>query len=297
MSSRNGRHRAAIFGCASTSLSDAERRLFADADPLGFILFKRNCTDPGQVRALTAELRESVGRRDAPILIDQEGGRVARLRPPHWSELPRAASLGSLYAADRTAGLKTAWLLGRVTASELADLGIDVNCAPVLDVLAPAAASDIIGDRAYGSDPADVAALGRAYRNGMAAGGVLAVVKHIPGHGRADADSHFELPVVRASAAQLEAVDLVPFRELADSPMAMTAHVLYPAWDPDRPATTSEIIVREIIRGRIGFDGLLLSDDLSMQALDGSLAERTAASLGAGCDVVLHCNGRIDEMA
>ncbi|MFN4090641.1 MAG: beta-N-acetylhexosaminidase [Alphaproteobacteria bacterium] len=288
---------ATILGCAGEALTAEERRFFADADPLGFILFRRNCTAPDQVRALVDQLRDAVGRAEAPVLIDQEGGRVARLQPPFWRPLPAAAPAGRLFAAEPDAGRELAHLLARLTADMLHPLGIDVNCAPVLDVLHPAARDPIIGDRAFSREPAVVAELGAVYARGLMAGGVLPVAKHIPGHGRADADSHFELPVVAATEAELDAFDLAPFRALAGVPMAMTAHILYPAWDAERAATLSPVVVGEVIRNRIGFDGLLMTDDLSMRALRGTLGERTAAALEAGCDVALHCNGRPGEMA
>lgn len=287
--------RAAIFGCAGEALSEEERRFFREAAPFGFILFRRNCRDPAQVRRLTEDLRACAGRQDAAILIDQEGGRVARLLPPHWHALPRAAAIGALYAADRDRGREAAWLAGRIAAADLAAVGINVDCAPVLDVWQKDAHRDAIGDRAYGSDPEAVATLGRAFSEGLLAGGVLPVVKHIPGHGRGKADSHFALPVVDAPAGAL-AIDLAPFRALADAPFAMTAHILYPAWDAAAPATTSRRIVADVIRGEVGFRGLLMTDDLSMQALQGGLAERAAASIAAGCDLVLHCNGNMAEM-
>ncbi len=285
-----------VLGCAGTTLSEAERRFFRETNPLGFILFSRNCRNPEQVRSLTGALREAVRRADAPVLIDQEGGRVARLRPPYWYALPPAARIGALFRAKPDLGREAAWLTGRIAAADLTTAGIDVNCAPVLDVLAPAARSDVIGDRAYSTDPGTVATLARAYTEGLMAGGVLPVIKHIPGHGRADTDSHLGLPVVEAEEAALDDVDLAPFKALADAPIAMTAHILYRAWDTERPATISPNVVRGIIRDGIGFDGLLLTDDISMQALGGGIDERAAASLAAGCDVVLHCNGRMDEM-
>ncbi len=287
---------AAILGCRGTSLTDDEAAFFRELKPLGFILFQRNCEAPDQIRRLVAELRGCVGRADAPVLIDQEGGRVARLRPPHWRVLPEAGAIGALHARDPEKALEAARCLGRLTASELQPLGVTVNCAPVVDVLRPGSHPSAIGDRAFGSEPTVVAALARSYMAGLTGGGVLPVIKHIPGHGRADADSHFELPVVRADREDLEACDLVPFRNLSDAPIAMTAHVLYPAWDAERPATLSDIVIREVIRGRCGFDGLLVSDDLSMKALAGTLARRAAAALRAGCDVVLHCNGEMEEM-
>jgi beta-N-acetylhexosaminidase len=285
-----------IFGCASTILSPEERSFFARVNPLGFILFSRNIVAPGQVKALTETLREVVGRHDAPILIDQEGGRIQRLQPPQWRASPAAASLGRLALADRGGALEAARLSGRLIASELTKLGIDVDCAPVLDLRLPGA-HDVIGDRAFSGDPDLVAALGRALAEGLGAGGVLPVAKHIPGHGRAKSDSHVALPVVDADEAELSRTDFAPFKALNDLPWAMTAHVIYSAIDPAEPATTSSTVVRNIIRGTIGFDGLLLSDDLSMEALRGDLGARARASLGAGCDVVMHCNGRMDEMA
>jgi beta-N-acetylhexosaminidase len=287
-------HGAAIFGCASLTLSDQERRLFEACDPLGFILFARNLEAPEQVRALVAAMRESVGR-EAPVLIDQEGGRVARLGPPHWREAPAAARFGELAKLDRFVAAEAAALNSRLLADELAALGIDVDCLPVLDV--PAAGADaIIGDRAYGDTPEVVAMLGRAACGGLLAGGVLPVIKHIPGHGRAGADSHLALPVVATPLAELEKTDFAPFRALADMPLAMTAHVVYADIDRARPATLSPTVIGQVIRGAIGFDGLLMSDDIGMGALSGPVAERGEAALAAGCDVVLHCNGEFDEM-
>jgi beta-N-acetylhexosaminidase len=284
-----------IFGLAGDAPSASERRLFAAADPLGFILFARNCVEPTQVRALCGELREIVGRTDAPILIDQEGGRVARLRPPHWPEFPPAARFGALARTALDAALEAVRLNARLIAHELAPLGIDVDCLPVLDV--PHRGADpVIGDRAFAADPALIARLGRAACEGLRAGGVLPVIKHVPGHGRALVDSHMALPVVDASQEALEGVDFAPFRALADMPWAMTAHVVYAALDPARPATTSPVVIESIIRGALGFDGVLVSDDLCMNALDGSPAERTRASLAAGCDVALHCNGDLAAM-
>ena len=286
---------AIIFGCAGPTLDDAERRFFRAADPLGFILFKRNCAAPKQVRLLVAELRDAVGRADAPVLIDQEGGRVARLGPPHWRTAPPAARFGLLAARDRDAAIEAARVNARLMAADLAELGITVDCAPVLDLRLPGA-HDVIGDRAFHSDPEVVALLGRATADGLLAGGVIPVVKHMPGHGRAMVDSHAALPRVATSRSELEHTDFRPFRALNDLPWGMTAHVVYEAIDPERPASTSPVVIGEIIRGHIGFDGLLVSDDLSMQALEGSLADRTRAALAAGCDVALHCNGRITEM-
>ncbi len=283
-----------IFGCGGTTLTADERALFAACRPLGFILFKRNLGNPAQVTDLVAQLRDSIGVPDAPVLIDQEGGRVARLGPPHWRRPPAAGKFAALYVQDEARGLNAAWLNARAIAHDLHTLGIDVDCAPVLDLLLPDA-HDIVGDRAYGTTPAPVIALGRAVCDGLLAGGVLPVIKHMPGHGRALADSHHELPVVRATAAELE-IDFAPFRALADAPLAMTAHIVYPAFDPDRPASTSAVVIDRVIRGAIGFNGVLLSDDINMSALAGGIGQRATACLAAGCDVVLHCSGRFDEM-
>ena len=280
--------RAAIFGCAGLTLSAAERDFFRAVNPLGFILFQRNCADPDQVRALVAALRDCVGTDDAPVLIDQEGGRVARLKPPYWRNYPAAATLA---AVPREA----TFLAARLIANDLSALGVTVDCAPVLD-LAVAGADPIIGDRAYGAVPAAVADFGRAACEGLLAGGVLPVIKHIPGHGRATVDSHKAPPVVTAAASELVESDFAPFRALHDMPWAMTAHIVYQALDPDRPATLSRRLIDETIRSSIGFDGVLISDDLSMAALPGTLAERAKGALEAGCDVVLHCNGDTVEM-
>lgn len=287
--------RAVIFGCIGADLSDAERAFFAEADPVGFILFERNCSSPEQVRRLCADLRASVGRNDAPILIDQEGGRVRRLKPPHWRAAPSARTFADLAKRNPAAGVEAVRLNARLMAAELIDLGIDVDCTPVLD-LPQDDADPIIGDRAYGTEPATVAHLARAVGEGLIAGGVLPVIKHIPGHGRARADSHKELPRVEASHTDLSAHDFQPFRALADLPMAMTAHVVFEAIDAAAPATCSRTVIETIIRGEIGFDGWLISDDLSMKALSGSFADRARAALDAGCDVVLHCNGDQTEM-
>jgi beta-N-acetylhexosaminidase len=295
LSGRKAGPRAVIFGCAGPALTPSEVAFFRETDPLGFILFARNCADPNQIRALVGAMRETVGREDAPVLIDQEGGRVMRLRPPHWPDRPAAARFAALAARDQKAAAQAAKLNARLIAEDLRALGITVDCAPVLDVLRPET-HDVIGDRAYGRDPKQVAALGRAVAEGLLEGGVLPVIKHIPGHGRARADSHLELPTVEASRTELEAGDFTPFRDLADMPWAMTAHVLYTALDAKRPATTSPEIISKVIRVWIGFDGVLLSDDLSMKALGGGFAERTRASLVAGCDVALHCNGDAKEM-
>src|SRR5829696_1009519 len=286
---------AFIAGCSGLVLTPDERAFFRDAEPWGFILFKRNIETPGQVAALTADLRASVGRADAPVLIDQEGGRVQRMRPPHWPAYPAGRAYGRLYARDPVAGRELTRLAARLIAHDLLAVGVTVDCLPVLDVPVRGA-HDVIGDRAYGDDPATVAVLGRAAAEGLLAGGVLPVVKHLPGHGRAAADSHLELPTVTAPRADLEARDFAPFRSLADMPLAMTAHVVYADIDPGKPATTSHIVMTQIIRGSIGYDGLVMSDDLSMNALSGSLSERAMAAFAAGCDVALHCNGQLDEM-
>ncbi len=288
--------RAVLFGCAGPDLSPDERAFFRDADPLGFILFARNVDTPERTRRLSESLREAVGRADAPVLIDQEGGRVARLRPPHWRKAPPARALGDLYARDPAAGLEATQLNSRLLAADCLSVGVDVDCLPVLDVAFPETHA-VIGDRAYADRPEPVAALGRAAAEGLMAEGVMPVIKHIPGHGRATVDSHEALPRVGASRAELERVDFLPFQLLSDLPWAMTGHLLFDAIDPDAAITVSPRGVREIIRGHIGFDGLLLSDDLSMQALGGSLGDRADKALAAGCDIALHCNGLADEMA
>ena len=285
---------AAIYGCEGTSVTDAEKRFFAEVRPWGFIVFARNIDTPEQVKRLVGELRTAAGH-EAPILIDQEGGRVARLRPPHWRAYPAGRRFGDLYARSKEQGLEAARLGARLIAAELYALGINVDCLPVLDVPVPGA-HDVIGDRAYGLTPDPVIALGRAAAEGLLAGGVLPVIKHIPGHGRAGVDSHLSLPVVDSDHATLAATDFAPFKALADMPLAMTAHVVYTALDAAAPATTSTKVISEVIRREIGFDGFLMSDDLSMQALAGTLAERARSSLAAGCDIILHCNGKMDEM-
>ncbi|MBO6542196.1 MAG: beta-N-acetylhexosaminidase [Alphaproteobacteria bacterium] len=285
---------AAIYGCEGLRLTEVEKRFFADSNPWGFILFARNIESPAQVRALCDELRSAVGW-NAPVLIDQEGGRVARLRPPHWRSYPAGRRFGEIYAQDPIRGLEVTRLGAQLIAAELHGLGVDVDCLPVLDVPV-AGAHDVIGDRAYGNEPGIVAALGAAAVDGLLAGGVLPVIKHIPGHGRAGVDSHERLPIVDTAHDILAETDFPAFHALKNAPLAMTAHVIYSAIDPERPATTSPTVIRDIIRGEIGFSGCLMSDDLSMQALSGSLAERTCASLAAGCDLVLHCNGKMEEM-
>jgi beta-N-acetylhexosaminidase len=287
--------RAFISGCESTSLTEAEKAFFRDARPCGLILFRRNCETPDQIAALVASFHEAVGSDEPLVLIDQEGGRVQRLAPPLWRRYPPGRFFGTVHARDPQTGLEAARLGARLIARDLAALGITVNCAPVLDLPIPGA-HDVIGDRAYGTAVADVAALGRAVAEGYLEGGVLPVIKHIPGHGRACADSHLSLPVIEASHAELAATDFQPFRVLADMPLAMTAHILIPALDPDRPASTSPIIIDGVIRREIGFHGLLMCDDIGMRALSGDMAALSVAVLQAGCDVVLHCSGRLTEM-
>jgi beta-N-acetylhexosaminidase len=286
---------AAIFGCAGPRLSSEEAAFFRDVRPWGFILFKRNVGTPDQVRALTVALRETIGAPDAPVLIDQEGGRVQRLGPPNWTRYPPGRAYGELSGNDPAMRREIARLGARLMAHDLAALGINVDCVPVLDVPEPGA-HDIIGDRAYGQTADEVALLGRAAAEGLIAGGVLPVMKHIPGHGRSRADSHRNLPIVDAPHGALAARDFVPFRVNSDMPMGMTAHVIFSALDPKRPATTSRTVIRDIIRGELGFDGLLMTDDLSMKALSGDFSERSRSALAAGCDVVLHCDGVMAEM-
>jgi beta-N-acetylhexosaminidase len=288
--------RAFITGIAGTELGAAEREFIAAAQPWGFILFKRNIDNPAQVTALNSELRSIVGDPEAPILIDQEGGRVQRFGPPNWPVYPPGAAFGRLYDIDSAFGLAAARLSARLIADDLARTGVSVDCLPVADV--PVAGADaVIGDRAYGTEPAKVAAIARAVADGLEQGGILPVLKHIPGHGRATADTHFALPVVDTPEDELNRTDFAAFRSLADLPMAMTAHVVFSAVDAAHPATTSATMIERVIRGLIGFQGLLMSDDVSMNALAGSIAERTRAVFAAGCDVVLHCNGKLDEMS
>jgi beta-N-acetylhexosaminidase len=286
---------AVIFGCAGTELKEDERAFFRDIRPLGFIVFARNIVDPDQVRRLTAQLRESIDDPAAPILIDQEGGRVQRLRPPHWRAALPAERFGQLAARDLAAACRAVKLNHRLIAAELTALGIDVDCAPLIDIRIPGA-HDVIGDRAYGGDPDLVATLGRAAADGLLEGGVMPIIKHIPGHGRSMVDSHHDLPRVNAGQEELSAKDFRPFRALKDVPWAMTAHIIYEAFDTALPATLSPKVISQVIRGEIGFDGLLLTDDLSMKALSGSLDGLARRSLAAGCDVILHCNGDMAEM-
>ncbi|MBR0882751.1 beta-N-acetylhexosaminidase [Bradyrhizobium japonicum] len=287
--------RAFITGVSGTELTAAEREFIRAERPWGFILFKRNVEAPAQVAALVEELRAAAGAADAPVLIDQEGGRVQRLGPPHWPVYPPGAIFSTLYDTDSVLGLTAARLSARLIASDLADLGITVDCLPLADV--PVSGADaVIGNRAYGTEPGKVAAIARAVTEGLEQGGVLPVLKHIPGHGRATADTHFKLPTVDTPRDELDRTDFAAFKPLADLPMAMTAHVVFSAVDPAHPATTSATMITQVIRGVIGFQGLLMSDDVSMNALSGNIAERTRAIFAAGCDMALHCNGNIEEM-
>jgi beta-N-acetylhexosaminidase len=289
------RERAFITGVSATVLTSQEWLFLREAEPWGLILFKRNIETPEQVRGLVADFRAAVGRADAPVLVDQEGGRVQRLGPPHWPSYPAGAQYGRIWERDQASALEAARMGARLIAHDLITLGIDVDCLPLADV--PAADADpVIGDRAYGESADKVAAIAGAIADGLMEGGVLPVLKHLPGHGRATADSHDRLPTVTADRASLEAVDFAAFRPLAGLAMGMTAHVVFSAYDPVAPATTSVTMVQDVIRDSIGFEGLLMSDDISMGALSGSLAERSAAALAAGCDLILHCNGRIEEM-
>lgn len=288
---------AFIAGCSGPILSTAERDFFARTNPWGLILFKRNCETPEQLKTLTTAFRAAVGRKNAPVFIDQEGGRVQRLGPPSnaWRRYPAARAYGEAFNASALTGLRAARNVGRLMAEDLIAAGITANCVPVLDVPQPDA-HEIVGNRAYSDRIEAIMALARAHAAGFADGGVLPVIKHIPGHGRARADSHLELPVVDAKREELEAVDFPPFAAMADAPMAMTAHVVYTALDKTAPATLSKKVISNVIRKQIGFRGLLMTDDLSMKALSGSYGEKTERALAAGCDIVLHCNGEMDQM-
>ncbi|MBY3173238.1 beta-N-acetylhexosaminidase [Rhizobium leguminosarum] len=286
--------KAMILGCSGLALTSEEKAFYRGERPWGFILFGRNISEARQIADLVAELRDSVGWH-APVLIDQEGGRVQRIRPPILARYPSGQALGDLYRRDRALGLRAAWLMSRLHAFDLSSLGIDVDCLPVLDVPVEGS-SNVIGDRAYGSEPETVIAMGRAAAEGLKAGGLLPVMKHMPGHGRGFADSHLELPVVTVPRDELELHDFPPFVAMKDELMAMTCHVVFAAIDPDNPATTSRKVIDGIIREHIGFDGLLLSDDSSMNALSGTIGERAANIIAGGCDIVLHCNGNMDEM-
>ncbi len=283
-----------IFGLAGPVLTDDEHAFFAEARPVGFILFGRNVQTRAQLRALTDSLRELTGRGDLPVLIDQEGGPVARLRPPEWPPFPAGPAFDRLYDAAPMSAIQAARANGQALGLMLREVGVTVNCAPLLDVVQPDT-TEAIAKRAYGADSMRVAALGRATLEGLAAGGVVGVVKHMPGHGRARVDSHHLLPRVTASAAEME-VDLEPFRTLNEAPMGMTSHIVFDCWDAEQPATLSSVIIEELIRGRIGFDGLLLTDDIDMKALSGNPADKAAGAIAAGCDVVLDCWARMDEM-
>lgn len=287
--------RAFITGVSGETLTDEERRFVREARPAGLILFARNCRAAEQIRALVADFKAAGGDDQVLVLIDQEGGRVQRLKPPVARRLPPARAFATMHAADPEAAARAAFAVSRLVASELTGLGINTNCAPVLDVPCEGA-HDIIGDRAYGRDPGTVITLGRAVADGLLAGGVLPVIKHVPGHGRAGADSHLALPVVDTATGELERTDFVPFRTLADLPAAMTAHVVFSAIDAGAPASVSRIVTQRIIREAIGFDGLLMSDDLSMKALTGTFRSRAEAVIAAGSDLALHCNGNLSEM-
>lgn len=286
---------ALIAGVSGLELTAAEAAFFRECRPAGTILFARNLNSHEQIKRLVADIKSATGADDMLFLIDQEGGRVQRLRPPLGRALPPAAAYAALYSTDPKAACHSVRTAARLVADDLIELGINTNCTPVLDVPV-AGAHDIIGDRAFGDTPAQIAALGRAVCEGFLAGGVVPVIKHIPGHGRARADSHLELPVVSTSRAELEVTDFVPFKLLNDQPAAMTAHVVYSDIDRDQPASTSALVIREIIRGHIGYDGFLMSDDLSMKALQGPMRQRAEAVISAGSDVALHCNGDMAEM-
>ena len=286
---------AVIFGCIDTALTAAEVDLFADCSPFGLILFEHNCIDPAQLKDLVTQFQETVGRVDAPILIDQEGGRVTRMKPPHWRHPPPARVFPEIASKDRESGRRAAYLNARLIGRELTSVGINVDCLPVLDIPV-VGAHEIIGDRALGRDAEMIAELGRALSEGIMAEGVLPIIKHIPGHGRAKSDSHKELPIVNIPRDELERTDFVPFELMADMPWAMTAHVLYTAIDAERMATISPVIIEEVIREKVGFEGLLLSDDIGMEALSGTKGERARTILTAGCDLVLECSGKIEDM-
>ena len=284
----------AIFGLSGPTLTDDERAFFRDSDPAGYILFGRNIENREQLRRLTDELRALDGRTDLPILIDQEGGRVARMKSPEWPLFPSGAAFDALYDRAPASAIEAARLNAMALAIMLAEVGITVDCLPLLDVRQPGA-SDVIGDRALGSEPMRVAALGRAILGGLQAGGVVGIVKHIPGHGRALLDTHEALPTVTASDRDRQ-TDLAPFAALRDAAMAMTCHVIFEAWDPDRPATLSPVVIDSVIRQRIGFHGLLMTDDLDMKALSGDVPSRAADAIAAGCDIALNCWGKMDDM-
>ncbi|MEG3179468.1 beta-N-acetylhexosaminidase [Sphingomonas sp. LT1P40] len=283
-----------IFGLSGPELTAQERAFFREAEPLGYILFGRNCMDRAQMLALTDSLRDLSGRDDVPILIDQEGGRVSRMKPPEWQPFPAGPAFDALYDLAPSSAIEAARANGHALALMLTEVGVNVNCAPLLDVR-QAETTPAVGERTFGSEPMRVAALGRAMLDGMARGGVVGIVKHMPGHGRGVVDSHYELPVVTATDAELES-DIEPFRTLRNAPMGMTCHVVFKAWDADNPATLSPTIIRDVIRGRIGFDGLLMTDDIDMKALSGTAGDKAAAAVAAGIDVALDCWARMDEM-
>ncbi|HTO32639.1 MAG TPA: beta-N-acetylhexosaminidase [Pararhizobium sp.] len=287
--------KAFISGCKGLTVTAEEKAFFAGERPWGFILFGRNIGEPDQIADLVASLRDSIGNPDAPVLIDQEGGRVQRIKPPIVQQYPNGAAIGEIYRRNREQGLRAAWLMSRLHAFDLMRLGVTVDCLPVLDVPIEGS-SDVIGNRAYGYDPKTVAEIGAAAAEGLKAGGMLPVMKHMPGHGRAFVDSHHKLPVVDVSFDELAKSDFVPFVAMNNELMAMSAHIVFTAIDPENPATTSAKVVREVIRGHIGFDGLLMSDDVSMNALAGDIEQRARGIVAAGLDMVLHCHGIMDEM-
>lgn len=286
--------KACVLGCAAGTLGEEERRFFRDADPFGFILFARNCEHPEQLRRLVEELRSTVGRH-APVFVDEEGGRVQRMKSPVWRDCPAPGVFGEIFQRDPERAISLARSNARLIAEDLFEVGIDVNCAPLLD-LREVNGHAVIGDRAFSSEPGIVIQLGQAWIDGLRDGGVLPVIKHMPGHGRTRVDSHHALPVVEAGLDDLESRDFAPFLSFRKNPAGMTGHLLFRAIDPNRPATLSEKIISEVIRKRIGFDGLLLTDDLSMAALRGSLGQRAGMAIAAGCDIALHCNGVMSEM-
>lgn len=287
---------AVVFGCAGLALSDAEKEFFQRVNPLGFILFSRNIATPEQLKTLVQSLRETVGREDAPVLIDQEGGRVARLKPSYWAEYPAAGTFGAKYRKNPQDGIQAAYETARLIGRDLRELGINVDCSPVLDVPVKGSIDTILGDRAFSSDPQLNGPLGKVVCDALSAEGVTPVIKHMPGHGRAVVDSHLELPKVSTDLETLKQTDFVPFKYLADAPWAMTAHVMYTAIDAQKPASLSNKVIQDVIRGEIGFKGFLICDDLSMKALSGTFSDLTAEALAVGCDAVLHCNGDMDEM-
>lgn len=286
--------KAVIFGCNGPKLSLSEKAFFRDSDPWAFILFGRNVETPAQIRRLTDDLRNAVGR-DALVFIDQEGGRVQRLRPPHFRAAPAAQRFGDLYTRDASAGKRAIWLNHRLIADELRSVGVTANCAPVLDMPAPGA-DPIISDRAFANTPEATIEMAHAAMAGLMSGGVAPVIKHIPGHGRADVDSHKALPIIKAGEADLAGTDYVPFQAFKDAPMAMTAHVVVTHADADTPVTLSATAMRELVRGKLGYEGLVMTDDLDMKALSGDLEDLTRLALAAGCDIGLHCNGKMRSM-